>query len=703
MRDFSIKLGRIGFSYSSPRNLPVGNNNGNGQQGPWGFRWGLLPGAKVDYRQLAGDAWRNSVVSISIEYIGRNLPEAPPCVFRDVPTPAGGSKEQIDPTHPLTALMKRPNKFYDGDVLRLSLILSLIACKGNAYVWVRYNNDGTPGELWWLPSWQVWPVWSDEATTENWISGYNYRNNGEDFFLSNEEVIHIRNGMDPANQRMGLDPLGGNYREVVTDNEAAGYAAAVLKNCGVIPAVISPKTADYEFDDSDAKELKAEAEANTTGDNRGRYLVLKGPVDVQKLGLSPKDLFLDTVQDRGEARITAVIGINSVAMGLTIGLEHSTYSNYEEAFKAAWRDGILPWNAKISRAYDTQLLPLYGKKSEACRVGCDTRRVAVLNESMDNMYSRVTDAVGGPWMTPNEARIDAGLPPIDGGDELISASDPADDMEGDPGAEAGDKKPSTKSLHHTRGEIVQKWRRRKRETFLTHGVLSEEDEAPTFKQWVTMPNGEHVNLGQNGEVLQGLGGKAKIGSSNPPEKVPEKSAKSQLAQQTSKKIGAEVQRYSEEHNEAGLAKALGGKLEAKDAPTKIASLRDNEPVDISLSHNGVIQHGIELKTMTDNKNGQIFIKKEAQARKDKWMAENHAPIHVVVFDDQKVYNANGPGKHDESKRKMYYRRGYANFSVTAMHPVENVADLHKLMNTPDKDLPKKAQPPKQYPGVKPRV
>src|SRR5437868_5886476 len=61
---------------------------------------------------------------------------------------------------------------------------------------------------------------------------------------------------------------------------------------------------------------------------------------------------------------------------------------------------------------------------------------------------------------------------------------------------------------------------------------------------------------------------------------PSKSAKAILAAQTSRYVGAEVQRYSEEHNEPIVAQKLGGK-----------SLDDNEPVDVLVEN-----HGIEVKT-----------------------------------------------------------------------------------------------------------
>lgn len=205
--------------------------------------------------------------------------------------------------------------------------------------------------------------------------------------------------------------------------------------------------------------------------------------------------------------------------------------------------------------------------------------------------------------------------------------------------------------------------------------------------WVTI-HGHAVLIGDHAGGGSGGGGK----SDAPAEKEPGKSAKSILAKQTSRRVGAEVQRYSEEYCEPILAKGVGG-----------VSLPDTEPMDVLVHREGVIAHGIELKTMTDNKNRKLTVEKDALERKINWVKENHAPGHMVVFDDHKVFNANGAGEHDDSKREIYYKRGFGSFRVNAMHKVEGgLKELGKLLDTPDKDLPAAAKPPKTYPGVTPR-
>ena len=167
-----------------------------------------------------------------------------------------------------------------------------------------------------------------------------------------------------------------------------------------------------------------------------------------------------------------------------------------------------------------------------------------------------------------------------------------------------------------------------------------------------------------------------------PPRVPQKrpSEKAARAMASAKRVDKRIQRYAEEHNEPKFAAAVGG-----------LSFKDNEPVDVVLGAGGVVKHGLELKTMVDNANGKITMKRSAMERKAQWEKDNKATFHTIVIDDQAVYNAGGEGVHDESKRRYFYRRGFGSFRVAGVHEVKDVAELKKIINTPDDKLPDAAK------------
>lgn len=179
-----------------------------------------------------------------------------------------------------------------------------------------------------------------------------------------------------------------------------------------------------------------------------------------------------------------------------------------------------------------------------------------------------------------------------------------------------------------------------------------------------------------------------------PEPEPTPSQKSILAKQSARYVGAEIQRYSEEHCEPQLAAGL------KEPGTNALSLRDNEPVDVIRTQGGKITDGVELKTITTGANEKLTMKRSALERKSAWQQENGADFHTACFDDRKVFNAKGAGQHDESQRVIYYKRGAGSFRLSSMHRCRDMAELRSLMNTPTKDLPRAAQPPTGYASFK---
>lgn len=179
-----------------------------------------------------------------------------------------------------------------------------------------------------------------------------------------------------------------------------------------------------------------------------------------------------------------------------------------------------------------------------------------------------------------------------------------------------------------------------------------------------------------------------------------KISKSEIAKANAVPIGRNIQRYSEENNEAEIAKQIGSGAKSMD---------DNEPHDIQVRLSGKL-HGIELKTMVSNKSDKLTMKRSAMERKAAWEKKNKGVFHTLVLNDEDVI----PGKtiqekskalhrlleagddkgFDFSKRKMFYRRGYGSFRVRNMHEIKDVKELRKLLRADLKKLPHAAGGPK---------
>jgi HK97 family phage portal protein len=236
-----------------------------------------------------------------------------------------------------------------------------------------------------------------------------YAVDGRHVKLAREDVVHFRNGLDPANYRIGLSPLASVLREVVTDNEASTYAASILRNMGVPGIVITPKNDDAILLDGDAEAIKRKFVARFSGDERGKPLVMSVPLDLHFPGFSPADLMVDKVRDIPEERICAVLGIPPCVVGLGAGLENLTYNNLEQSRRIAYENNIIPTQRIIAAELSAQLLPDFEDSRGDLYVRFDTRQVHCLQDDVGDLYTRVGTAFEQGLITRDEARAMIGV------------------------------------------------------------------------------------------------------------------------------------------------------------------------------------------------------------------------------------------------------------------------------------------------------
>ena len=403
---------------------------GYGWNDPWGGWQNFLPGAQADYRREAGILWDNSAVLACIKWAGRVFPEADIQIEK-----RGGDGEwQPQPNHPLLPVLENPNPHYDDSVLWNGALLSDIV-DGNTYFYLKYNRIGVPVEMYYVPHFQVSPRWNPDG--DSYIDYFEYRPPGQGLFqeLDPANVLVIRNGVDPLNTRRGLSPMGAALREICTDNEASGAAAAMLKNRGVPGIIISPKEPADMAEDQRSK-LQKLGQEKFTGDRRGEPWVTTLPIDVKEMGFNPAEMAFDATRMMPESRVTALTGIPAIILGFASGLARSTFANFEEAREAAAEAFQIPTYRRFAKQM-THHFRAVGVLAQDERVNFDVTQIRALQEDEDALHERMVKASGGPVLTPNEARAKIKRPPIEGGDDLRKARDP-NDNEPD-----GDEPPAT--------------------------------------------------------------------------------------------------------------------------------------------------------------------------------------------------------------------------------------------------------------------
>ena len=376
--------GRVAGSFRALGGMVFQGTGGGG--GP-GWRL-LLPGSQFDYEAAAGDLWRNSAVAACLGWLKKNFPEP----TLEVATKEADGSELGTVDHDLVRLLNRPNPYYDRYTFWAAVCLSWVV-DGNVYIRKVRSASGKVVQLWWLPHWLVWPRWPMDGS--EFISYYQYQVNGRLERIAVEDLVHLRSGIDPHNDRKGLAELKSALRAVFGLNECDSYTAAILKNMGIVGAVISPGSPDVDFmpeDIDDARQLWRERH---TGDNRGEPFFATRSVKVERLGLSPEELRLDKLPARLEDQVCAAIGVPAMVVGVSSGAQHKTYANYGEARQAAYEDCLIPLQKAIAEGLTHQLLvPDFGGKPHQ-RVRWNYAGVQCLSEN----ETEVADRVGKQYQT----------------------------------------------------------------------------------------------------------------------------------------------------------------------------------------------------------------------------------------------------------------------------------------------------------------
>jgi HK97 family phage portal protein len=355
----------------------------------------FLNRTRIDYAGSLTDPANNSAVAAVVGWIARNFPDAPVQITSDV----SGTPERLRRgLHPgqggsgpgaMLALLRRPNPYMSGVLMWRAVVTDLYAT-GNAYIVKIRAPSGRVIQLWWIPKRFIRPMWPTDGSV--FISHYEYTVGGVIYRLREEDVVHLRDGIDPNNPRLGLSKLASLFREIYTDDEAANFTAQLLTNLGVPGVVIAPANTGVATSRTDPEAVKTAFMEKFGGDKRGEPLVLTAPTDVKVLSFSPEQMNLRELRKVPEERISGVLGIAAMVAGLGAGLERSTFTNYGEARKAAYEESCIPLQTLISADMDVQLLPDFAGEEQIEREGLETgfdyRHVKALQESIEGIWKR---------------------------------------------------------------------------------------------------------------------------------------------------------------------------------------------------------------------------------------------------------------------------------------------------------------------------
>lgn len=347
---------------------------------------------------------KNELVYACITELATSVPEAPLRVYRD--TDSGW--EEL-PDHPLRQLIQRPNPVLsEYELWELTIVHLYLA--GNAYWEIVRTRDGRPRELWPLRPDRVRIIPDQDPRIHH---TYAYAVDGKLYPLGTD-VVHFKLP-NPLDEYFGQPPLRAAVRAVAVDNEATDYVKSLLQNDAMPPVVV---TTEQRLDEETVNRLRSRWRDRFGGDKRGSPAFLQKGMDVKVLGLNLRDLEFPDLRSISETRICAVFGVPPILVGAKTGMDRSTYSNYEEARRSFWEETISPLLRRLADRINHKLLPMFGD-ADGIEARFDTSEVSALQESVNERWARITEAVKAGWLSIDEARTEAGFDPVPGGRVLL--------------------------------------------------------------------------------------------------------------------------------------------------------------------------------------------------------------------------------------------------------------------------------------------
>jgi HK97 family phage portal protein len=381
----------------------------------WNNWWSQnAEGCGIDYAAHTDPA-SSSLVLSAVRWAGNTLPEAPLMVKE--PGEEEGESEEVK-GHRLVELLRYPNPYYAGDSLWTAFAYSWII-NGNVYFLKIRNSDtrltsrGEVAELWYEPHWNVRVVAGE--SNRDYVRGYEFKRGNDWQFHPAENVVHFRDGLDPANPRYGLSFIGSILRELYGDQEAANFAARLAGGGGVPPWVMTIDPQITGFTRTDAEALEEILHEKTSGRKRGRPAVVYGG-KAERLGFTPREMDVAVLRRLPEERFCAVVGIPPEALLLGAGREHPTYNNMSTAIEAAYEAYLIPLQRKIAGQLNLQLLPDFEGAGSTRYVTHDLSKVRALQEDEDAIHKRFKEALLAGGITLNEFRSKIGMPEAPDGD-----------------------------------------------------------------------------------------------------------------------------------------------------------------------------------------------------------------------------------------------------------------------------------------------
>lgn len=312
------------------------------------------------------------------------------------------------PEHNALKLIKKPNPVMTG----MDLIDSITSWKkidGNSFLYVAYNLNNNPVELWPLdPTRMI--ILKDELKI---VDGYNYLNQvGSLVPLEYEEVVHLKT-FNPSDAYRGVGTVEAARVTIETDVFSTKWNKSLMENSATPESVLQT---DKKLSDEVYKRLKKSWNNEYRGvDNAHKLAILEEGLTLKPTQLTPKEADFLTLRGFNRDEICAMFGVPKLRLGFIEGTNRASADTISYVYV---KNTVLNEITFVVDKLNAFYLPLWKLDSAKYRIWFKNP----VPDDEQLLIDKKESGIQNGYYSINEVRGMDGLDPVKGGDRLYISS-----------------------------------------------------------------------------------------------------------------------------------------------------------------------------------------------------------------------------------------------------------------------------------------
>lgn len=290
-------------------------------------------------------------------------------------------------------------------------IVEDVILKGNAYLYINRDEAGHPKALTYLRPSQV-AIQYNELTQDLYYLVTSSNKVTKKKILDKDMCHFVMHSNDGVN---GLSIISYATRTIDSANATEQSAKQFFDSGCSINGIVRLKNPIVS--DKQRNDIRQNWSQIHGGDNCSGVCVLSGVEDFTPITSDPNKSQMLETRRFNITEVARWFNINPILLG---DLSHTAYNDIEAANIEFVQHTLLPWIEMIQNELTRKLI--VNKKRYI-----DLDENVLLKSNKTNMANFCKTLVTGGIMTPNEARAQLGLNPMDGCDRLIIAYSKIDD------------------------------------------------------------------------------------------------------------------------------------------------------------------------------------------------------------------------------------------------------------------------------------